>query len=166
MSRPFDEDVVELTNSTEFDEGFEAARTTLDGLLAGEPAVAGLAEGETADDTAQRLQGTGQAADGRVVATVGVGGTLTSLELDPRALRGGLELLGQQLTEAINAALDDLRTNAGQATSGAGLDPQVDPQTVAADLNRMQDVLADRARLLDERFDDAMRQIARQAGRD
>jgi DNA-binding protein YbaB len=160
MSRPLDDDDVELTDTTEFNEGFEAARTTLDGLLAGEPNPAGAAEGDVADDPAQRLQGIGQAADGRVVATVRVGGTLESIELDPRALRGGTELLGQQFAEAINAALDDLRTNAAQEIGGV----DVDPLTVADDLTRVQDELAERAVLLAERFDDAMRQIARQAG--
>lgn len=159
MSRPLDDDDVELTDTTEFNEGFEAARTTLGDLLAGDPSTV-AAEGDVADDPAQRLQGIGQAADGRVVATVGVGGTLASIELDPRALRGGTELLGQQLAEAINAALDDLRTNAAQEAGGV----DVDPLTVADDLTRVQDELAERAVILAERFDDAMRQIARQAG--
>ncbi|GAA2755283.1 hypothetical protein [Actinopolymorpha rutila] len=155
MSRPLDDDEIELTDQDDFDQGFATAREQLDDLLAGEvPAT------DQANDDDEELRGVGRAADGRVVATVGVGGRLESIDLDPRALRGGPDLLGQQFTESINAALDDLRSRAGQAT---GQDECVDPRVIAEDLDELQDVLNEHVASLTERYDDAVAQLRRQA---
>lgn len=157
MSRPLDDDEIELTDNDDLDQGFTAAREQLDELLAGETAASGPDDG---DDAGEELRGVGQAADGRIVATVAVGGRLESIELDPRALRGGPDQLGQQFTESINAALDDLRSKATQATGEVDV---VDPHVIAADLDQVQDVLAGHVASLTERYDDAIVQLRRQA---
>ncbi|MGW0229972.1 hypothetical protein ACWDWO_16785 [Actinopolymorpha singaporensis] len=155
MSRPLDDDEIELTDQNEFDLGFAAARKQLDDLLAGDAPAAGLA-----DDAGEDLRGVGQAADGRIVATVGAGGRLESIELDPRALRAGPDQLGQQFAESINAALEDLRSRTTQA---AGEDQVVDPHVIAADLDQVQNVLTEHVASLTERYDDAIVQLRRQA---
>jgi hypothetical protein len=158
MSRPLDDDDIELTDQNEFDQGFAAAREQLDDLLAGQDPASDSAEAE--GDAGEELRGVGEAADGRIVATVGAGGRLESIALDPRALRGGAELLGQQFAESINAALDDLRAAAAQAS---GNHPVVDPRVIAEDLTQVQNVLAEHVATLTARYDDAIAQLRRQA---
>src|SRR5262249_2294083 len=61
-------------------------------------------DGEQADRT-----GTGEAADGRVQATVGNGDQLTALRWDPRSVGLDSETLCGHIVEAVNAAVADLR---------------------------------------------------------
>ena len=61
----------------------------------------------------------GEAAEGRVRATVTAGGRLESLYLDPRMMRLGSEELGEHVVTAVNAAFDALRA---QALPTAGVD--------------------------------------------
>ncbi|MFD2082541.1 hypothetical protein SAMN05421678_10213 [Actinopolymorpha cephalotaxi] len=155
MSRPLDDDEVELTDQGEFDQGFASAREQLDDLLAGH-----APETDSEEGAGEELRGVGEAADGRIVATVGVGGRLESINLDPRALRSAPDQLGQQFTESINAALDDLRSKAAQTT---GQDTVVDPRVIAEDLDQVQNVLTEHVASLTERYDDAIAQLRRQA---
>ncbi|MEU1735210.1 YbaB/EbfC family DNA-binding protein [Streptosporangium sp. NPDC020145] len=55
--------------------------------------------------------GRGTAADGRIVAEVSPDGLLSSLRADPRVMRMGLQELCDQVVHAVNAALNDLRSN-------------------------------------------------------
>ena len=154
MSRPLDDDEIELTDQDELDQGFATAREQLESLLAGQ---APAPDDEDSDD--EELRGVGQAADGRIVASVGVGGRLESIDLDPRALREGPDQLGRHFTESINAALDDLRSKATQAT---GQDHLADPRVIAEDLDQTQTVLTEHVASLTERYDDAIVQLRRQ----
>src|SRR5262249_40087051 len=95
--------------------GGELAAQGLDDLLSQtsellDPVRAGRAarDGQQADRT-----GSGEAADGRVQATVGSGYQLTALRLDPRMMRLDSETLCEHIVEAVNAAVADLR---GQGT--------------------------------------------------
>src|SRR5262249_59697592 len=67
----------------------------LDSVRAGRAAR----DGQQADRT-----GSGEAADGRVQATVGSGYQLTALRLDPRMMRLDSETLCEHIVEAVNAA--------------------------------------------------------------
>jgi DNA-binding protein YbaB len=70
----------------------------------------------------EELQGTGEAADGAVRAVVGPPGRVLSLDIDPRLLRRGSTEIADAVTQAVNAALDQLRTTASAAVVPADLD--------------------------------------------
>ncbi|MEV4753796.1 YbaB/EbfC family nucleoid-associated protein [Micromonospora sp. NPDC049559] len=67
---------------------------------------------------AEPVEGTGEAADGMIRVRAAAPGQLTSLTLDPRVLRLDSETLAEELLSAVNAALADLRSQAG---GGGGL---------------------------------------------
>jgi hypothetical protein len=75
-------------------------------------------------DGAGEARGAGDAADGRVSA-VAVGGRLESLKLDPRVLRMASEELAGHIVAAVNAALDDLATQAPSADQISLPEPRV-----------------------------------------
>jgi DNA-binding protein YbaB len=54
------------------------------------------------------LEGVGQAADGRIRATVGGGAALSGLTLDPRVMRMDSASLSEAIVEAVRAASQDL----------------------------------------------------------
>ncbi|GAA2126022.1 YbaB/EbfC family nucleoid-associated protein [Actinomadura napierensis] len=88
---------------------------------------------------AETITSTAETVDGRVRATVVSGGRIESLELDPRALRSGAEELAAQIVQVVNAALEELRTQAGSG----GPEGDVDTHALAARLGELQ---ADSAR--------------------
>ncbi|NKZ05956.1 YbaB/EbfC family nucleoid-associated protein [Actinomadura latina] len=79
-------------------------------------------------------RGTGTADEERVRATA-AGGRLTSLALDPRALRSSPEELGRHIAAAANAALDDLRAQA----QAADTEPAIDPAALVSSLRDVQE---------------------------
>jgi hypothetical protein len=87
----------------------------------------------TADEGA--VEGVGEAAGGRVTATITSDGRLDKLELDQRAMRLGSQDLAEQIAVAVNAALDDLRAKStGPSVAGAA-----DPAALAAQVQGIQD---------------------------
>ncbi|MGH3486924.1 MAG: YbaB/EbfC family nucleoid-associated protein [Actinopolymorphaceae bacterium] len=84
------------------------------------------------------LRGEGEAADGKVRASVLPGGAPQTLELDPRAMKMASEDLAEAILEAIRVATDDA------ATKAAGLLDSVFPgagrglATMATDQTAME----------------------------
>lgn len=106
--------------------------------------IRSLSRMESAEGSEQdTLQGSGQAADGRVSAVAGPDGRLRELNLDPRVMRMASEDLAREILTAVNAALDDLRAGIPH------LDPAAlpDPRKLAESLNGVH---ADVVRRLDE----------------
>jgi DNA-binding protein YbaB len=101
----------------DFDRLLEDAREALQELRSGQVQP----DGEVED-----LVGEGEAADGKVKVTAGIGGKIEKVELDPRALRTDSDELGEQIAEAVNAALKDLQQKASASAAAAmsGFDPE------------------------------------------
>jgi DNA-binding protein YbaB len=94
---------------------------------------------------AASITGLGQAAEGRVRATVAPGGVVRCLDIDPRAMRLGSQMLAEALLEAIRLGTQDAdqqlaelgREAAGPVqafTDAAGMRGELDQ--MVADLNR------------------------------
>ncbi|MFC4069393.1 YbaB/EbfC family nucleoid-associated protein [Actinoplanes subglobosus] len=81
--------------------------------------------GETPPD-GEPVTVTTEAADGLVRVVAGEG-RIESIDLDPRAMRLDSRTLSEELTAAVNAALDELRASAGsaQGVDLAALDGQL-----------------------------------------
>ncbi|TMQ94240.1 YbaB/EbfC family DNA-binding protein [Actinomadura soli] len=79
-------------------------------------------------------RGVGTADEERVKATA-TKGRLTSLELDPRAMRQSPEELAAHIAAAANAALDDLRAQ----TESTDTEPTVDPAALVQTLRNVQE---------------------------
>jgi hypothetical protein len=113
---------------TEFNRLFEQTRHVLASLR-------GTADGPGTEEAPEPLRAAGTAADGQVEVVL-VGQRVESVRLDPRVLRAGAEPLGEYVAEAVNAALDDLRHQAGQA----GAEPEApDPAALGDTLGELQD---------------------------
>jgi DNA-binding protein YbaB len=108
-------------------------------------------EGEIADTDAEPATGSGEAADGLVRATA-TGGRLHRLELDPRAMRLPSETLAEEITIAVNAALNDLRAASAdvRGTDLAALGRQV---------REVQDEGVRRMAMISSAIQDAMARI-------
>lgn len=61
------------------------------------------------------LRGKGRAADGRITVEVDRFGALTSLRIDPRAMRLGAEALAEAILSAVEQAVRDARAQADEA---------------------------------------------------
>ena len=83
------------------------------------------------------VEGTGDAAGGLVRATVGPGGDVRDLQIEPRAMRLTSHSLREALLEAIRLATDDAR--ARTAELGAELDRDVTRFADAAGLRQELD---------------------------
>jgi DNA-binding protein YbaB len=153
MSLPGDAAEVDLPDREEFEDGFAAAAQTLRALRDGE--IPEPEPSEESDDTVE-IAGEGSSAEGRIVATVRPGGLVDSLTIDPRALYADPDELGQQLADAINAALGDLNT---KAVDQSGNGSVLDPDKLAEDLTAVQDLVAERVGMLAQLYDDAMAKI-------
>ena len=68
------------------------------------------------------VEGVGESPDGRVKAIAVSGGRLKGIELNPRAMRLASEELAELITNAVNAALDDLRGKAADAGTAQAVD--------------------------------------------
>ncbi len=80
-------------------------------------------------------QAVGHAADGKVRAVVGTGGRIDRFELDPRVMRLASRELAEQLTTAVNVALDQVRV---QAPEAAPTDA-IDTEALTASVKDLQD---------------------------
>ncbi|TDC66574.1 YbaB/EbfC family DNA-binding protein [Actinomadura sp. GC306] len=78
-------------------------------------------------ESIQAAVGSGEAADGRVVAEYKAQGGLTKLDLDPRAMRMPAADLSEAIREAVNAAAQDFQTKVREASAAAFPMPE-DPQ--------------------------------------
>ncbi|GAA1775788.1 YbaB/EbfC family nucleoid-associated protein [Actinomadura chokoriensis] len=108
---------------------------------------------------AAEVEGRGEGADGRVRVVAGAGGELTSVELDPRALRMPSEELAEELKEAVNAALRELRSRSQAA------DTAIDPDVLAERLREAQDQGLRQMAAFTQSLDDLMTRIgARSTG--
>ncbi|MCW3841689.1 YbaB/EbfC family DNA-binding protein [Micromonospora yasonensis] len=85
-------------SADEFRQSMDSALRTLRELRANRPAA------ESAETC-----GEANAADGLITVVAAPGGRIESITLAPQALRQGSGHLAEQLTIAVNAALDDLR---------------------------------------------------------
>lgn len=67
-----------------------------------------------------QVEGTGEAADGLVRAMADGSGTLTGIDIKPRALRLSVAALGEEVTEAIRLAQQDASRRTGEIVEDAG----------------------------------------------
>jgi DNA-binding protein YbaB len=65
------------------------------------------------------VKGTGETARGLIRATADSGGTLTAIDIDPRALRLDVTSLGDEVTEAIRLAQEDASRRTGEIVEDA-----------------------------------------------
>lgn len=107
---------------------------------------------------AEPVRSVGSAAGGQVEVVM-VGQRVESVTLDPRALRMGAELLGEQLVQAVNAALDGLRHQAG----GDAQAPSVDPERLGRTLDELQNESVRSMSAMTEALADAVRRIQQSA---
>ena len=146
---------------SDFAQALVESQKALAELRAGHVGGAPEAASTDAPETEQ-LTGEGEAANGRVKARVVTGGRFESIQIDPRALRMDSNDLGEQITLAVNAALDDLRTKAAeQRPTGFP-----DLQALSEQMVELQDESVRRMSTFVEGLDDALGKIARSAGTD
>jgi hypothetical protein len=135
-----------MAGPNEFDRMLDETRALLEQVRSGQAAPPG--DGDEAPP-----EGHGEAAEGRIRVTAGVGGELTSIELDPRVMRMASEELAAELTSAVNAALRDLRSRA-RATDAA-----IDPAVLAERLKETQDQGLRQMALFTQSLDELMTRI-------
>jgi hypothetical protein len=82
---------------------------------------------------AEPLRGEGTAADGKISVQVISGGHVEELTVDPRLMRLGSQELCAQIVVAVNAAMDDLRSQTAQAGPSV-----MDPAALAEALEGLQ----------------------------
>ncbi|WP_410811877.1 YbaB/EbfC family nucleoid-associated protein [Micromonospora sp. 067-2] len=136
----------------EFDRLFQQTRQALASMRT---------TGQVPDDgpAGRPARGAGSAAGGQVEVVM-VGQRVESVTLDPRALRMGAELLGEQITLAVNAALDDLRLQAADASVDA---PPVDTVALDQTLDELQNESVRSMAAMTEALTDAVRRIQQAA---
>ncbi|TMR02452.1 YbaB/EbfC family DNA-binding protein [Actinomadura soli] len=132
------------------------ARKTLDAMRKG-GAPERPADGQTGEtgETGETVEGVGEAAEGRVKVTAASGGRLTKVELNPRALRLSAEELGEHLVTAANAALDDLRRNAGAAAAGQA----IDTARLSEQIEGLQNESLRQMTMISQSFNDAIAKV-------
>lgn len=98
-------------------------------------ALGALRSGDSRGDSelAEPVRGEGSAADGKITASVVSGGRVEKLAVNPRLMRLGAEELCAQIVVAVNAAMDDLRSKAVEASPSVG-----DPAALAGMLENLQ----------------------------
>ncbi|WP_018653690.1 YbaB/EbfC family nucleoid-associated protein [Actinomadura flavalba] len=101
------------------------------------------------------VEGVGEAADGRVRVTAVTGGRLTSVDLDPRALRMASHELGEALVQAANAALDELRGKA----AGAAADEAVDTEALGKRVEEIQNESLRQMQMISQALTDTVNKI-------
>ncbi|MEU5876590.1 YbaB/EbfC family nucleoid-associated protein [Spirillospora sp. NPDC047279] len=119
---------------------------------------AGASQGRSRDAAGggEPVVGVGEAADGRVLATVEAGGRLKSVEMDPRAMRLASAELGEQIVVAVNAALDDLRAKAAAAAA----DQAVDTDTLGKQVEDIQNQSLRQMELITQALNDTITKIS------
>lgn len=104
------------------------------------------------------MEGHGAAADGKVKVVAGAGGELTSVELDPRAMRMPSEELADALRSAVNEALRELRSRSRAAETA------IDPDVLAQGLRDAQDQGLRQMAAFTQSLDDLMTRIGSRDG--
>ncbi len=103
-----------------------------------------------------QVTGEGEAAEGKVRVVASLPGQVQSISMDPRMMRTGSEAVCEAITEAVNAALDDLRT---KATTGA--EAPVDFERLSGDLEAIQTESLQSMRTMFGALEDVMGRIDR-----
>jgi DNA-binding protein YbaB len=134
-----------------FERMLDETRQALAELRGGDRA----AEGPDAEET----RGEGQAAGGQLTVTAGAGGRLEAVRIDPRALRMGVEALGEQLVIAANAALEAVRAQVGERAGAA-----FDPDALTDRLQELQNQSVRQMYLFSQGIADSVDRIQRAAG--
>lgn len=109
----------------DFDAGTDPA-AAIDALVG--RAIDALSSGPDAADVE------GRSDDEHVTATLGSGGTLRDLVLDPRVLRGSVDDLARGIVQAVNRALDER--------------PGYDPAARAEELRAVKEASAEQTRVM------------------
>lgn len=128
--------------------------SAVDGLLAEtRRAFEGMRSGN--EEPAEPLSGEGTALDGRVRALAVSPGRIEELEMDARVMRDGSEAICEAMAEAVNAALEDLRTKAAAEVGSFNV------QQVQDDVERLQAESLEAARSLFGAVHEAMSRLDR-----
>lgn len=135
---------------SELERRLQDARRQLDALRAD------AARTEHPGDDVQAEPGHGQDTEGQIHVTAAQG-RVTRLELDPRVLRLEPERIGERITEAVNAALDDMRSKATAEQT-----PSVDLTALLASLRDVQEQGLRQMALISQGIENAVARI--QAG--
>ncbi|QFG27092.1 YbaB/EbfC family nucleoid-associated protein [Actinomadura sp. WMMB 499] len=123
------------------------ARKTLESMRQGKTPPPAAGDAET-------VRGVGEAGEGRVKVTAVSGGRLEKVEINPRAMRLSAEELGEHLVTAANAALDDLRQNAGDAGG-----PVVDTERLGKQVEEIQNESLRQMTMISQAFNDAISKV-------
>jgi DNA-binding protein YbaB len=118
---------------------------------------------ERGDDTREKMAevtGKAESKDGRVKVVFGANGTLSDLELDPRALRMQSEALSSMIKQVVNEAIADLRANAN-ATMVEIYGEEGSPEGLQKRREAAMQQAEDTARDFDRTIDKAMADIER-----
>ncbi|SCF29167.1 YbaB/EbfC DNA-binding family protein [Micromonospora viridifaciens] len=94
-----------------------------------------------------------EAAEGRIVVTLGTDGRISSLEINPTVLRDGVQYLAEELQVAVNAALDERSADARTD------EPVADLAALTARVERLQDEGLRQMRALTMSVSDVMRKL-------
>ncbi|RSN60277.1 MULTISPECIES: YbaB/EbfC family nucleoid-associated protein [Actinomadura] len=99
-------------------------------------------------ESVQEAVGTGEAAEGRIIAEYRAEGGLTRLDIDPRAMRLGSAELSAEIRTAVNAAATDFQTKVREASSSVFGDPEkpLDPSKALASLDKLANGFAGQMR--------------------
>ncbi|WP_051797720.1 YbaB/EbfC family nucleoid-associated protein [Catenuloplanes japonicus] len=138
-----------MNPATQFDELFAKMRTTLQAVRTGTaPDPSGSADSEEPVETV------GQSADGRVLVTFS-GNRVSRVDIDPRLLQAGTDSLGEFVAEAVNAALDQLRSGAGHVNT------ETDTAALAERLDELQTESIRSMTAMNEMLTEAVQRISR-----
>ncbi|MBE7186736.1 YbaB/EbfC family nucleoid-associated protein [Jatrophihabitans endophyticus] len=101
------------------------------------------------------LVGRAETADGRVVVEFEHGKGLTTLELDPKAMRMPSEDLAAAIKQAITEANEDLRWKVAEAVSASGAPTAVSAEEAQAQMAAVREQLLSHGRAAAEGFERA-----------
>ncbi|MEV4754456.1 YbaB/EbfC family nucleoid-associated protein [Micromonospora sp. NPDC049559] len=94
-----------------------------------------------------------EAADGRIVVTLGTDGRVNAIEINPMVLREGVQYLAEELQSAVNAALDERGADARTD------EPVADLAALNATIERLQDEGLRQMRQITAGVSDVMRKL-------
>jgi len=110
------------------------------------------------------VEGTGEAAGGVVRATVGAGGNVRDLQLDPRAMRLPSQSLREALLEAIHLAEEDARQKTAELGEDLNRDTAqfVDAAGLRQEMDRLTAGFSRNLGDIQQNFEALMRKLARE----